>query len=425
MNNQNWLLRYVLSIVKNEQVAEDIVQEVFISAYRNYDGYEERGKIRQWLRTIARNTSIRYIQGTSRWDTVSLHSDLSAVEGTLCLADTLTSSDGLEGDIVNKELLQRVLVAISELPNEQKQVVYYRYIENLSINMVADLTCQPLGSVKSKSYYGMAKVKKKIANYLVEGEYVMSCRESYPFYYQYAKGKITSEDRMKVERHIAVCEECKQIVSSLEKLVPHLKPAQEGESRHWIISIPLKNETLDYFGMDVPMHEHFERANEVLSETGGRIPEGETWFGAGHDANLSHIGEFDNEGNRIEYEIISNPHNANFVRVVYKRMKKVFPLHAMSSAILSNQKCIKSMIEDPRLMIGELQNSLGNNAKSGLYLALPGKADNIRIKQGNGVIDCGYYKFAFSERYVTEDEIIRLKCSFLKGKCTGRTKSWL
>lgn len=44
--NQDWLYRYILSIVKNEQTAEDLVQEVFISAYRNYDSYEELAKLR-------------------------------------------------------------------------------------------------------------------------------------------------------------------------------------------------------------------------------------------------------------------------------------------------------------------------------------------------------------------------------------------
>jgi len=65
-------------------------------------------------------------------------------------------------------------------------------------------------------------------------------------------------------------------------------------------------------------------------------------------------------------------------------------------------------------MIGKIQNHYGNNVKSGLYLAIPSSGKNIRIKKGNGVIDAGPYKFAFSDRYVTEDETIKLECSYLK-----------
>lgn len=45
-------MRYVISIIKDQHAAEDIVQEVFIRAYKNYDAYEENGKLRRWLSII-------------------------------------------------------------------------------------------------------------------------------------------------------------------------------------------------------------------------------------------------------------------------------------------------------------------------------------------------------------------------------------
>lgn len=71
-NNQGWLLRYVKKIVGNEAAAEDIVQETFIRAYKAYDGYQETGRLRQWLRTIARNVALRYLGSSAAIREVNL-----------------------------------------------------------------------------------------------------------------------------------------------------------------------------------------------------------------------------------------------------------------------------------------------------------------------------------------------------------------
>lgn len=345
---------------------------------------------------------------------VSIYTELGSAADDLYILDMLSGTESPERDAYDRELLRQILAAIRELPDHQQQVVYYRYIKDFSVKMTASITNQPVGSVKSKSYYDLTRIKKKIAQYLVEGDYIMSCRESYPFYFQYAKGKIMNEDRVKVESYTAVCEECRKLVSSLARLMPQITPAQEDEKRHILVSIPIRNgQTLTYSEFRVPMHDFYEQANSILAEADGRIPEGENWFSWGYDSHLELLGEFDNEGNKIEYESYPYPDNPSSTRVVYKRMKKVFPLHTMASVFLENQIHVRSTLEAPNLMIGALSNTLDDNAKSGLYLAIPGNAENIRIRKGNGVIDAGHYKFAFSDRYVSEDETIKLECSYL------------
>ena len=77
---------------------------------------------------------------------------------------------------------------------------------------------------------------------------------------------------------------------------------------------------------------------------------------------------------------------------------------------------IRSSKEAPNLYYGSFNNSLGGNAKSALYQAITKDAENIRIKRGNGVIDCNTYKFAYVDRYVTDEETMRLEYSFLLNK---------
>jgi hypothetical protein len=255
-----------------------------------------------------------------------------------------------------------------------------------------------------------------MAQYFMEGGYIMSCKDTYVCLWQYAKGKISPEDRDRVADHLAICDDCRAKAEALQALVSHIAPAEEGVMQHYFIAFPLQSTKVLYYSgvsFDVPQWKEF---SERLAETDGRIPEGETWFGTGHDDNLDHIGEFDNDGNRIEFELYTrsdNPFPGN-VRVRYLRMKRVFPHHEVNSVYIAPYSIISSSPEAPGLRIGKMQNHLGNNAKSALYLAIPASAENVRIRRGNGVIDCGTYKFAYAERYVTEDETIKMECTFLE-----------
>ena len=136
--NQDWLYRYILSMVKNKQTAEDLVQEVFISAYRSWDCYEERGKLRNWLRIIARNMAVRHLQADNGRQMVSIYADLGSADDDLYILDTLAGAESPERDAFDRELLQQILAAINELPDHQRQV-FIPLHTSFSVNMTAKL----------------------------------------------------------------------------------------------------------------------------------------------------------------------------------------------------------------------------------------------------------------------------------------------
>lgn len=53
--NTAWILAYVRQRISNRSLAEDIVQEIWMKAFRAYDGYVEDGRLRPWLMRITRN----------------------------------------------------------------------------------------------------------------------------------------------------------------------------------------------------------------------------------------------------------------------------------------------------------------------------------------------------------------------------------
>jgi len=74
--NQVWsaynqdITRFIFSKVKNEQVTNDLVQETFIKAHTKLDSLKDQAKVKSWLFSIARNTTMDYFKKSSK--TVSL-----------------------------------------------------------------------------------------------------------------------------------------------------------------------------------------------------------------------------------------------------------------------------------------------------------------------------------------------------------------
>jgi len=173
---------------------------------------------------------------------------------------------------------------------------------------------------------------------------------------------------------------------------------------------------LFYSGMGFHM-EKADELNEILKQNNGYIPKGKSWFSSGF-SNYNHLlAEFDNEGNELEIEKI--PSGDNHYRVNVVRMKQIYdPVMWVYDCFIYDDvsgHVVKRALEDPRLYYGSMHNMLGNDgyAKYALYAAIPGQAENIRIKRGNGYIDCGSFKFAYVDRYVTMEERLSLDYSFL------------
>lgn len=408
------LLSYIRIIVKNDASAQDVVQETFISAYKSWNDYSEQGKIFSWLKIIAKNTAYRYIQKESKYACVSLSESVKGYDDgeEINLAGYIADDAMLEDSFIANEGYNRILEVINNLPEHQRKVFYYRFIENMSVSEVALKLNIAQGSVKSKTYYGMAKVKSELKNYLIEGDYIMDCKKTYEYLYQYANDAILQNDKENVEKHLEVCKDCKDITDSLKKLIPQIKPAPEGIMRHYNIAFQVDDGMiLGYFGIKTRI-ENFKKLNEVLDTNNGEIPKGETWFYSGFGSKVQHLAEFDNEGNRIEVEIFRQDNGHQNIK--YKKMKKVFEYHETNSVSLSEDSYgeYKKSPDAPNLYIAQARNNLGTSARSGLYIAIPGKATNVRMKQGVDVTDCGTYKFAYDDRYVTESQPVIVECTY-------------
>jgi RNA polymerase sigma-70 factor (ECF subfamily) len=148
---QQPLYRVVLRFVKSEEVAEDVVQEAFIKAFRKLDMYEGRASFRSWLFQIGVNSAKNKLRGT-RKDMIAL--------------DDVKLSAGAESDENHEyESVQSMIqLEVEKLPEKQRQALELRIFEDLSFKEIAEIMGCPYDTAKANYRHGLLKLKKSLSD---------------------------------------------------------------------------------------------------------------------------------------------------------------------------------------------------------------------------------------------------------------------
>ena len=131
----------ILRIVRDQAVAEDLVQETFLRVWNRSQGFDaERGALGPWILTVARNQALDYIR---------------SVQGRVWKSMISADNDhpgafrDWEGDLLEGVQIQQVRSALDRLTENQRTVIELAYFEGLSHSEMAERIQQPLGTIKT------------------------------------------------------------------------------------------------------------------------------------------------------------------------------------------------------------------------------------------------------------------------------------
>ncbi len=151
---------YILLIVKNQDLAEDVFQETFIKVIRSLKRgkYVENGKFVSWVLRIAHNLIIDHFRKEKLQATVSNDS----METDIFNSQRF-SEDTIEDQIVNSQILSEVKELIKELPEDQQQVIYMRHYMGLSFKEIAEQTGVSINTALGRMRYALINLRKLIS----------------------------------------------------------------------------------------------------------------------------------------------------------------------------------------------------------------------------------------------------------------------
>lgn len=146
----------VYNIVKNRDVADDLVSVVFTKAYMKMKSYTEHVSYEMWLKTIAVNSAIDYLR---KMKNEKLNNYIDDEETTIQLTDVEKSP---EEDLIIKEKLKLTLEAIPTLKKQYRELIQSR-IEGMSYKDIAKKLAIDELTVKSNLNKARQILRQKIS----------------------------------------------------------------------------------------------------------------------------------------------------------------------------------------------------------------------------------------------------------------------
>jgi RNA polymerase sigma-70 factor, ECF subfamily len=158
---QHRLLRYLLFLTGNREMADDLFQEVWMRVLTRGGQFNGKARFETWLFTIARNLVIDY----RRKRTMSSLDELFEAGGdddrpmTFEIADNEPTPFDRFSNVEDRE---RIVSALLQLDTLYREVLVLRFHEEMSLEEIAKVTRAPLSTVKSRLYRGMAAIKPRL-----------------------------------------------------------------------------------------------------------------------------------------------------------------------------------------------------------------------------------------------------------------------
>src|SRR6266571_1562784 len=144
-----------LRVVRDSQIAEDMVQEIFLRIWRKQQSYmRQRGRFLTWLTSVARNRAVDEIRSRNRR---FRHETASPEEQERELPAADAEDPALSAELADQRRL--ILAALAGIPFEQRQVIELAYFGGLTQQEISERLSQPLGTVKTRIRLGMQKLR--------------------------------------------------------------------------------------------------------------------------------------------------------------------------------------------------------------------------------------------------------------------------
>lgn len=158
---KNPLYNFVFRFLGDYTLCSDIVQETFIRVYKNADSYKDIGRFSTWIYTIANNLARTEFARLKKGLNISLTN--SGLDGDdMELPDNRMRPDNEIELKFNEEVIQKALLKI---PENFRELVILRDIQDLSYEEIAEITELPLGTVKSRISRGRLQLQKLLKDY--------------------------------------------------------------------------------------------------------------------------------------------------------------------------------------------------------------------------------------------------------------------
>lgn len=149
------LFAIALNLTRDNQVAEEVIQDVFVRVWRLADRYDpSRGGVFTWLLVMTRNRCIDHLRTkgmrSAQWEYQG---------GNLSESELVDTGPGVQEQVESRLERQHLLQVMASLPEEQRFLLEAAFFEGWSHRQLAEQHGLPLGTVKSRLRRGIERLR--------------------------------------------------------------------------------------------------------------------------------------------------------------------------------------------------------------------------------------------------------------------------
>jgi RNA polymerase sigma-70 factor (ECF subfamily) len=156
--HKNRVFAYILMVVKDKELAEDLFQDTFIKVINTFRSgtYKEEGKFIQWVMRIAHNLIIDYFRKSKRIPIVENNDDYDIFDKVKLPVESV------EDRMITEQIHQDVKKLIDYLPDEQREVLVMRHYADMSFKDIAEVTNVSINTALGRMRYALINLRKLV-----------------------------------------------------------------------------------------------------------------------------------------------------------------------------------------------------------------------------------------------------------------------
>ena len=163
------VFNFVLRSCRRKDVAEELLQEIFLRVVKQAGGYKRKAKFTTWLYTIARNLCIDHARRMTHRREKSLDVPAGGSEadsgGTPLVSLVPDRGPGPDRMAADRQFSGALYEALDELPEEQREVFLMREKQNLKFREIAEIVGVPENTVKSRMRYALEFLRLRLQDH--------------------------------------------------------------------------------------------------------------------------------------------------------------------------------------------------------------------------------------------------------------------
>jgi RNA polymerase sigma-70 factor (ECF subfamily) len=156
--HQERIFSFILSKVKDRQLAEDLFQETFFKVINTLKtgGYQEEGKFIHWIMRIAHNLIIDYYRKKSKMNFYEGNEEFDVF-------DVLAAkNESYENELIKQQIHKKIKQLLQYLPKEQKEIVYMRIYLKMSFKEIASCLDISINTALGRMRYAILNLRKLV-----------------------------------------------------------------------------------------------------------------------------------------------------------------------------------------------------------------------------------------------------------------------